>query len=470
MRKRILKIFVGFFIIMLCCTVIARAADSVTIARVKVVNLKRGRLTETVTGTGKVSVEGENAFFLPENQKVKNILVKKGQSVQNGEVLIQLDMEYLQERIDEKNRETEKLQLQIEQQKLAGQEDARTPETASAQISLNSAERGLTNAQNDYNQAVDAYNSYINSAPDIMDEEQAAEYESQVQNLLAGIDEAKSVMDSQAEAYNQAVENYNLAAQNEANIQANNEKQAQANNLSVQSLQIDLEAASQQLQKLIEIQNTEGKIYAEEEGVVKSIGVSEGTVTTGSEQIVIGTGEFVAKGILSSEDMGILQIGDKADILFPGKSKAAEVEILQISQENADAFDSGEQAGADVSQMSSSDGTTGYGVVWKASLPEGEYTLGSTFTYEINKESEENFEQIIPISALRESNGKAWVLIAEKSTGILGEEYRAAEAPVTVLDKDEKSAAVSCALGRDAEIISESEKYVKAGDRVRIEK
>ena len=71
----------------------------------------------------------------------------------------------IRDRIETKNREIEKLNLQLEQQKLAGQEDARTPETAQAQISLNNAEELLAQAQAAYDQAAAEYEELANNPP-----------------------------------------------------------------------------------------------------------------------------------------------------------------------------------------------------------------------------------------------------------------------------------------------------------------
>ena len=75
---------------------------------------------------------------------------------------------------------------------------------------------------------------------------------------------------------------------------------------------------------------------------------------------------------------------------------------------------------------------------------------------------------LIPLSALRESGGSSYVLTAEIKPGILGESYTAVKVSVTVLNKDGHSAAVETNLPQDAKIITESNKYVKEGDRVRL--
>ena len=61
------------------------------------------------------------------------------------------------------------------------------------------------------------------------------------------------------------------------------------------------------------------------------------------------------------------------------------------------------------------------------------------------------------------------MLTAEVRDGILGKVYTAVSVPVTVLDKDDKNAAVKSAIGRNSLIITESSKYVEEGNQVRLE-
>lgn len=54
-------------------------------------------------------------------------------------------------------------------------------------------------------------------------------------------------------------------------------------------------------------------------------------------------------------------------------------------------------------------------------------------------------------------------------TGILGDSYTAVPISVTVLEKDANHAAIQSSLPRDAQIITSSNKYVKGGDRIRLD-
>ena len=105
--------------------------------------------------------------------------------------------------------------------------------------------------------------------------------------------------------------------------------------------------------------------------------------------------------------------------------------------------------------------------VWVGKTDEKSYRTGTPFSYEFIKKSGDIYEKLIPLEALHEAQGETYVLIAEVRDGILGKGCIAVKVPVTVLEKDDANAAVLTSLSGDTLIITQSNKYVKEGDRVR---
>ena len=443
MKEKILKIIVSFFIVMLCCSLIARGADSITVAKVKTGHLKKGDLTEKFEGSGGIAAKNREFLFMPEGQKVAQILVKAGAEVEAGQAIIQLDMEYLEELIKEQERQVEKTRLQMEQQKLEGKGEARTPATAQAEITLNGAADTLRNAQEKYQMAVDEYNAYVSNPP-VLDEEEQQEFDLKVQTLQDQIEAAADNMKAADSAYDQALESYHLAEQEEANNRANEAARGESNDLSLQGLQVDLDGLNDKLQKLMGIKDEGGVVTSQSKGIVESIAVTEGAITTGSEQIVLANEELESYGNIPEDKIGKIAVGDEVEILISGNSKPIPVDVERIELDEK--------------------GKTS----WFAPVEKGKYQIGTNLTYDFNKKSESSYEQIIPLSALRESNGNSYVLTAEVRPGILGESYEAVRVPVMVLNKDESNAAVETSLSYEALIITETNKYVEEGDRVRL--
>ena len=84
---------------------------------------------------------------------------------------------------------------------------------------------------------------------------------------------------------------------------------------------------------------------------------------------------------------------------------------------------------------------------WTAKLPENaEVQSGDGFTWSIEAPSEREYEQIIPLSALREDVNETYCLVLAEEEQMLGTVQVAKKVPVTVLEKDAKSAAITSGL------------------------
>lgn len=111
MKRRIAGMFGGFLAVMMLFTVLSRAADSVSIAKVTTGKSEQGKITHTVKGSGKVVQNREQAVSALSGQIVKTIYVEEGQQVSAGELLFEVDLESLQEQILDKKQEMKKEEL-----------------------------------------------------------------------------------------------------------------------------------------------------------------------------------------------------------------------------------------------------------------------------------------------------------------------------------------------------------------------
>lgn len=111
MKRRIAGMFGGFLAVMILFTVLSRAADSVSIAKVTTGKSEQGKITHTVKGSGKVVQNREQAVSALSGQIVKTIYVEEGQQVSAGELLFEVDLESLQEQILDKKQEMKKEEL-----------------------------------------------------------------------------------------------------------------------------------------------------------------------------------------------------------------------------------------------------------------------------------------------------------------------------------------------------------------------
>lgn len=112
MKQRILSVLSAFLAVMLLFTLLSRAADNLSIARVEVQAPDRGKVTHKVSGSGKVESNREQAVSTLAGQVVKAIYVDEGQHVAEGDLLFEVDLETLKEQILEMQQEMKKQELQ----------------------------------------------------------------------------------------------------------------------------------------------------------------------------------------------------------------------------------------------------------------------------------------------------------------------------------------------------------------------
>lgn len=470
-QKWMIRIIAGFLVVMAAGGIISRAAASMLVAQVSVEKPGRGKLSYAYDGSGTVVTVHENQIFLWPGQQVEWV-AEPGSTVKAGERLIQFRMEYLQQTIDKKQAELEQLELQASQQQMSAREPARVPATTGAGQTLAEAQQQLETAQQKAAAAEAAYNEFlaspapggdglsgVNGEDNSANDSRAAKQ----QELEAALKEANAGVEAALQAVNQAQNAYELARQEDAAQNTNAANAAQAAMLGAEASQVQAEQARKELERLQSYQAAEGKICAAQDCTILQVGVQIGAVTSGSEVLVTGSGGFQLKGMVKSEDKEKLKTGAEVGVqLAAGKKKTVKIE--SIGMETGAAGGAGSEDGATGGETSSSMQT-----FWRAPLPENaDVQGGDQFTWSIETSSEKEYDQIIPLSALREDANEAYCLVVTEEERMLGTLQTAKRVPVTVLEKDAKSAAITSTLTNADQVIVSSEKYVVEGDRVRL--
>ena len=143
------KALAVFFVLMLVLTLLSRAADGVTVARVQTQNARSGVLTQRLTSGGAIEAQGDLEITLPAGVRVTRIVAAKGQQVKAGDTLLELDLEALQNAIEKLEGDAALLDLKIAGA-AQGNSGSSTDAILSAQDALNTAQITLENAQEDY--------------------------------------------------------------------------------------------------------------------------------------------------------------------------------------------------------------------------------------------------------------------------------------------------------------------------------
>ena len=487
--------FAVFFLIMAVCTAVSRAAASMVVPKVTTGKVQEGKLSILIQGKGTVETREESLLSLQTGLRVEKIL-QTGTVVKKGDVLLQYDQNYLQERIEEKQAEIKKLELAVEQAKLTGQPQARVEAAESAQRDVQLSEDNYAKAWEDYNAAAEAYETGAAGQQQNLDQElQAAEeekervlqqaqeleaageaeeaeklrqqaeenaeqrkaqaqsaYDSAIQELELQKSQAEESLQAQDSARAQAYNAYESAKEQDAAAAENDKKTAEAGSYTTQSAQVDLELAKKELEKLQKVQSENGEVKAPEDGVLKSSTIAAGGVTDDTASLMFGWGGYRVKGNLTAEDLSKAETGDEVKIMVPGQGKTLKKNIGEIS--------------GNTNQQG--EGQTAAGVFY-GEMEEKEAVYGSEISYEISRQTDSSYKQVIPLSAVRKDSDGTFCLVAEEEKTVLGNEYRAKRVAVTVVEKDSTSAAITSSLGQEDKIITGSSKDIAPEDKVRLE-
>lgn len=445
-EKKAWRLILIFFAVMLFCTVLSRAADSVTIPKVKVEMEKSGTLNFTLEGEGSITAEKEELVFLPEGNKPVS-LAEVGTEVKEGDVLAVFDMEELKEEKENCEAELKKLELSLEQETLNGEPAAQTRETDGAeqevaQVSgeLNAVSGELEKRREEYRQK--------SEGQDLSEEEK--------QQLEAGVKEYEEKKETLEQSLREAQNALETAQMNDANTETNNQRQQRLAELAKQSIQIDMEQKKKEIEELEKFIQADGKLLSSVSGTITEVNAIIGVTTGGQEYFKIGSGNGGLTARMNKETAKGLEEKDKIKVsLMDGKEEIQgtitaiqDVSGVQEEQENQN----GQEAQVEI----------------RAKLKENDFSIGDRVTFQAVRESKE-YGTLIPLNALREDSEGKYVLIMEEEDSILGKETIASRVPVKILEKDESYAAVESALMKDDEIIVSSNKMIKAGDRVRKE-
>lgn len=207
--------------------------------------------------------------------------------------------------------------------------------------------------------------------------------------------------------------------------------------------QIDILQKEQELSAMKKLIDTSGVITSPYEGIVSYIDLEVGKTTRGEELIKIGMGDYLFKAEVLKEEAVYANIGSKMRVSLAGKEEAIQTEVKGVSMN--------ENGRIEVTAV----------------LPEKEYMLGELAEFRVAAQSEV-YDMCIPIQALHKENSLYYVLVTREQEDILGTELIATRVEVEVLSKDKSTVAVEGGLSSKDYIIVDSNKYVNAGDKVRL--
>lgn len=410
LQKKAVKALFAFLVLMIGCTMLSRAADSMTIPRIKVDTPKSKTIVDEVKAKGVVAKNREEKISVVEGLKIDYVNISVGSSIKVGDTLVELDKDDLQAKVDEIKKNIEQEQKTLSRA------------TEDYNKAINTKKKAVQTALNEMNtakQALDNYNNLSEEEKDsMMEESLKADYE------------------SKKELYNSAVADSNDTVDLDRSLQDTKDS-------------LKIEEYNKELAKLQPLLDASGKIVSEKEGIVTSVVAENGGVTTDTIASIADKNEgYKFVGEIDKSNRTLVKQGQTVALNLGSSGIIENLTIDSISK-NDDNPD-----------------TLKVTVV----LPVGIGEIDESGEIIVSSKSKK-YGTCVPLAALREGDGDSYyiLVVTEKET-VLGEELTAKKVDVKVEKRDGEYAAVSDgSLGRNDKIIIDSNKTVEDGDRVRLE-
>ena len=521
-----------FLAVMLVLTFFSNTFMNHSLAEVATQSVTNGSITAKVRGTGTVESNGSYQVKAGATREIRAVMVKEGQEVNQGDVLFvlgegpseeldaatenlrQLQLSYqrtavnlpsfdysLDERNIEKAKETlASAQAAENSAKAALEQNANVPEAElkAAQARLDSANQALTDARAELQTRYDAatilrdqaqarLQELLNNKPEEPEEgsEEDSSYQQQLAAAQAERDAANALLESldpsvdptvkaaqaeadaaqealdailnragpYAESYNQAVEarkaaedelftlEYNL---NQTKIQ--NNKTAAAAALELQDMAQQIEKAKKQLAELSG--GEDNQVTANVGGIIESIAYTAGSTAPKDEvlcTIQVPDMGYSLSFSVTNEQARRLRVGDSASVTnyYWGSEITATLTNIKTDPKNPQ-----------TSKLLTFDLS-------------GDVNAGSELTISVGQKSQ-NYEIIIPNSAIRTDSNGSYVLTVEAKNSPLGNRYIAQRVDIEVVAADDVNSAVTGDLSYGDFVITTSNKPVQKGDQVRM--
>lgn len=298
---------------------------------------------------------------------------------------------------------------------------------SAAEAAKDQAKKGYDDAQ----AALDIFYQRQNSGMKLTEQD----YLDAVEAAQEKYDDALANLESVKTTYGNAIDSANLSA---------------STSNSAQIGQITYDQMALQLEKLEALWDMDGQILSPTEGIVTKCNVQTGEKTTDTTAILLADLRQGCKftGLVAEEDSQYIGVGDRV-LLQSGGGKV--YKDLPVST-----FSAAEELGG------------GYRIT--VQIDSNQLSLGENLNLSYTKKSQP-YSICIPLAALRlDERNQPYVLVVEEANSIMGRELQAKKVSVTVLERNNRMAALEAGtLGAKDKVIVSSDHEIEHGSRIRVE-
>lgn len=462
-KVKAVKYFLIFIVIMLVMTFISRMVYVSKLPRVMTTKIKTQALSHSVKCNGILEAVKRNPVIVPEGLRVSEVVVKPGDKVLNGDLLLQFDKEYLSEKISDLEKE-----IKSELETLPGAYDTTNkipiftqPDLRISEVYVkqgDSVQIGQELIRLDYDYLYDMINSLQNDLnSDLITRDGYYENDdnSSADALTNIIDEKQRKIDK-----------YNAIASNGGVVYSSISGVVTDLNVTAGSITLDSAIAlisedpklsfsisekKTKLEKLKKVAEADGKIVSLSDGVISEVFLSAGDFTTETAAFIISdtSAGTVFTANITEEDIKYIAVGDIVSISFRnGKVRIDDCEVTLIIK--------GETEGS-----------------YKIEIPvvNEQLNIGEVGHLSTSVLSDQVYN-CLPYSAVSFENNtemEGYVYVIEEIEGFLGTEYIVHKNSISIDDKNDTFYGTSSiVLDNSAYIVLSSSKELSEGQKVRL--
>jgi len=460
MREKAVKALTVFFVLMFIFTILSRAANAMTIPRVSTESPQKRSINHTVQADGTIESQDEQPILTVDGLKIGSVPAEKGKQVKAGELLLQIDIDDLNEKIKELELEAESIGLEI-----SDAQYNRSLQTANREKNINRAVDNYNAAVDSGNRSVDqAYQEMLNaqktledyyntplsesdSSSDSSDNDSnsgSSDNSDQEEQLRADFEAKKSAYEDAIVARDETIREKNNAIED---AQTESEKSSTVENADIKKETLEIKLA-----KYKELLKQEGKITAPADGVITAIDetVVTGGVTPVTKLMLLAKEDAGFKFVttITKEEQKYVSLGDEITLATKDNKNINGLTVTSITknEKEDDTYEVTASLNAD-----------------------GEVNLYDSATMKVSGTAKA-YGTCISKNALRkDANGQDYVLLLAEKDTVLGKQLEAEALNVNVLDSNDTYAALTEGeIASVQKIVLSSDKEIQAGDTVRL--
>lgn len=439
MEKRRKKIVAGlavFMALMWVCTLVSKSIYAQQLPMVTTTRTEAKYIEHIVEAEGIVEAGAKLPVTVLSGLRVEELVVHTGDQVKEGDLLFTVDLEDLKQIMDEQELSVAKTQLQID------------TIVHNKELSQNQKALEEARAREDYDALARYQDTLVGrAAEDVVQAEKALEELPDESKGNGNEEEERLKRELQAAAYAEADARWTRDnTMKDAGRKVEDVLQEDNADATLAVYRTELAAMQDKLAAYREVLDREGKMTAPMAGTVTDVYVQAGGRVPDTASFLLADEEVACRfrTSLTKEQKSYVNLGDDVKLELGGSRKIdVKVDYLQENE--------------------SMPGT--YTAIVK--LPEETGVPGLSGKLTCSKTGEK-YPACIPLSALHSENGRYFVYVVNEREGILGTEYYVEEITISVVDKNDRLAAIEGAVSDESLILESSTKEVQKGTVVRL--